>query len=69
MSQHLPRSTPRRRFLHQGGLALAALGSSGPLRALAQAGQTLTIAYHVDLPSWDPTVGPSAVNPDRKSVV
>lgn len=68
MSQHLPRSTPRRRFLHQGGLALAALGSSGPLRALAQAGQTLTIAYHVDLPSWDPTVGPSAVNPTIQSL-
>jgi peptide/nickel transport system substrate-binding protein len=56
----------RRRFLHQGGLSLAALGAAGslgPLQALAQAGKTLTIAYNVDLPSWDPTVGPSAVNP------
>ena len=27
-----------------------------------QAGE-LTIAYNVNLPSWDPTTGPSAVNP------
>ncbi|MDW6024679.1 ABC transporter substrate-binding protein [Mesorhizobium sp. BAC0120] len=41
-------------------LGLAALGM--PRRAAAQAGE-LTIAYNVNLPSWDPTVGPSAVNP------
>ncbi len=56
------RST-RRQFLHHGGFALAALGASGPLKVLAQTQSTLTIAYNVDLPSWDPTVGPSAVNP------
>lgn len=56
------RST-RRQFLHHGGVALAALGASGPLKVLAQTQSTLTIAYNVDLPSWDPTVGPSAVNP------
>ncbi len=29
---------------------------------------TLTIAYNVTLPSWDPTVGPSAVNPTIQSI-
>ena len=33
-----------------------------PRRASAQANE-LTIAYNVNLPSWDPTTGPSAVNP------
>jgi peptide/nickel transport system substrate-binding protein len=31
--------------------------------ASAQASDTLTIAYNVNLPSFDPTVGPSAANP------
>jgi peptide/nickel transport system substrate-binding protein len=29
---------------------------------------TLTIAYNVDLPSFDPTVGPSAVNPTLQAI-
>ena len=29
---------------------------------------TLTIAYNVNLPSWDPTVGLSAVNPTIQSI-
>lgn len=53
----------RRNFLRQSGALMAALGAAGPLQVLAQSGSTLTIAYNVDLPSWDPTVGPSAVNP------
>ena len=57
----------RRRFLQSSGLALAALGSAGPLQVLAQTASTLTMAYNVDLPSWDPTVGPSAVNPTIQS--
>jgi len=61
-------SQPRRHFLRNSGLALAALGSAGPLRALAQTQNTLTIAYNVDLPSWDPTVGPSGVNPTIQSL-
>ena len=28
----------------------------------------LTIAYNVNLPSWDPTVGPSAVNPTIQGI-
>lgn len=58
----------RRDFLRHSGLTLAALGSAGPLQVLAQSGSTLTIAYNVDLPSWDPTVGPSAVNPTIQSL-
>jgi peptide/nickel transport system substrate-binding protein len=45
------------------GAGLAALG----LPAAAQSGE-LTIAYHVNLPSWDPTVGPSAVNPTIQGI-
>lgn len=41
------------------GTALAATG----LPARAQAIEELVIAYNVNLPSWDPTTGPSAVNP------
>ncbi len=41
----------------------------GP-RGLAQAavGDTLTIAYNVNLPAFDPTVGPSAVNPTIQAI-
>lgn len=48
----------RRAFLRHTGLSLAALGASGPLQVLAQNSNTLTIAYNVSLPSWDPTVSP-----------
>ncbi len=44
-------------------VATAALGALGsPLGAAAHSDE-LVIAYNVNLPSWDPTVGPSAVNP------
>src|SRR5215831_14093444 len=42
------------------GLIASLIGSRGG--AEAAAGSTLTIAYNVDLRSFDPTVGPSAVN-------
>ncbi|MES2664530.1 MAG: ABC transporter substrate-binding protein [Pseudomonadota bacterium] len=51
-----------RRHLLQVSAASAALGLTG-LPARAQAIEELVIAYNVPLPSWDPTVGPSAVNP------
>jgi peptide/nickel transport system substrate-binding protein len=51
-----------RRTLLQLSAATAALGASG-IAAHAQAIEELVIAYNVQLPSWDPTVGPSAVNP------
>ena len=46
-------------------LGLAALGL--PRTALAQASE-LVIAYNVNLPSWDPTTGPSAVNPTIQGI-
>lgn len=52
-----------RRGLVVGGLALTAAGSFGGLGSAAAQGRPLTIAFNVNLPSWDPTVGPSAVNP------
>jgi peptide/nickel transport system substrate-binding protein len=46
-------------------LGLAALGI--PKTASAQANE-LVIAYNVNLPSWDPTTGPSAVNPTIQGI-
>ncbi len=51
----------RRSLLQTTGAGLA-LSMTG-LPARAQAIDELVIAYNVNLPSWDPTVGPSAVNP------
>ena len=58
-----------RRMLMKHGAAGAALLSAGglPFRAFAQ-GDELTIAYNVNLPSFDPTVGPSAVNPTIQGI-
>ena len=36
--------------------------------APAQEIDELVIAYNVNLPSWDPTVGPSAVNPTIQGI-
>jgi peptide/nickel transport system substrate-binding protein len=51
-----------RRRLLQTAAATAAVGTIG-LPARAQAIEELVVAYNVNLPSWDPTVGLSAVNP------
>ncbi len=51
-----------RRSMLQLSAATMALTATG-LPARAQAIDELVIAYNVNLPSWDPTVGPSAVNP------
>jgi peptide/nickel transport system substrate-binding protein len=48
--------------------ALPLLGDSFIARALAADDKTLTIAYNVNLPSFDPTVGASAVNPTIQSL-
>jgi peptide/nickel transport system substrate-binding protein len=50
-----------------GGATLPLLGS-WPLSAQAAEAGTVTIAYNVNLPSFDPTVGPSAVNPTIQSL-
>ncbi len=44
-------------------LSVAAVATSVALPSFAQAIDELVIAYNVTLPSWDPTTGPSAVNP------
>ncbi len=45
-------------------LSAASISLAGfTLPSFAQAIDELVIAYNVTLPSWDPTVGPSAVNP------
>src|SRR6202050_1169952 len=50
-----------------GGTFLSELLLGGAF-ASAQTSDTLTIAYNVNLPSFDPTVGPSAVNPTIQSI-
>ena len=52
-----------------------ALGSAGFLNglmfgggALAQSSDKLTIAFNVNLPAFDPTVGPSSVNPTIQAI-
>ena len=58
----------RRTLLQLAGAASLPL-SSGLLGGPAQAAAgTLTIAYNVNLPSFDPTVGVSAVNPTIQSI-
>ncbi|MFW8595319.1 ABC transporter substrate-binding protein [Cribrihabitans neustonicus] len=56
-----------RRKVLQSTAAGAALAASG-LPALANGIEELVIAYNVNLPSWDPTVGPSAVNPTIQGI-
>jgi peptide/nickel transport system substrate-binding protein len=62
----------RRRFLQVSGAGALALPSLGqaiwPRQVLAAEDDTLTIAYFVNLPSWDPTTGLSAVNPTLMSI-
>lgn len=56
-----------RRNMIQLSATTMALGITG-LPAHAQAIQELVIAGNVGLPSWDPTVGPSAVNPTIQGI-
>lgn len=56
----------KRRSLLKLTAATAALGLAGiPARAAID---ELVIAYNVTLPSWDPTTGPSAVNPTIQGI-
>ncbi len=52
----------RRQMLGYSASALGLAAFGMPKTASAQANE-LAIAYNVNLPSWDPTTGPSAVNP------
>ena len=57
----------RRQALAFGGTSfLSGLLAGGD--ALAQVSDKLTIAYNVNLPSFDPTVGPSSVNPTIQAI-
>lgn len=51
----------RRNLLKMTAAGAAVIGLGLPSRS--RAADDLVIAYNVSLPSWDPTVGPSAVNP------
>lgn len=70
-------SPKRREFLRAATAAAAAVTTTGApaLQALlwskeaaAQIGDTLTIAYNVSPPSWDPNTGPSSVSPGLTSI-
>ena len=52
-----------RRSLLRSTAAVATLSAVAPTLSWAQQIDELVIAYNVNLPSWDPTVGASAVNP------
>ena len=57
----------RRQTLAMGAGAFVAAVLAGRVPALAQT-DTLTIAFNVNLPSFDPTVGTSAVNPTIQAI-
>jgi peptide/nickel transport system substrate-binding protein len=57
-----------RRGLIAGGVTLALADRIVPIRSARADGGTVTIAYNVGLPAWDPTVGPSAVNPTIQGI-
>src|SRR5207237_2208440 len=58
----------RRTILQLAGAAALPLASSLPGRPAQAAAATLSIAYNVNLPTFDPTVGLSAVNPTIQSI-
>jgi peptide/nickel transport system substrate-binding protein len=60
---------PSRRDILKLGAAGAAALAGGLANGSASAeGSTLSIAYNVNLPSWDPADGPSAVNPTIQGI-
>jgi len=60
--------TLSRRSVLRTGAASLAVGLTGLPRLAAAQDDGLTIAYNVNLPSFDPTVGPSAVNPTIQGI-
>lgn len=58
----------RRQTLGLGAAAFVTGLLSGRLPVAAADNATLTIAFNVNLPSFDPTVGPSAVNPTIQAI-
>lgn len=71
----MPVETPsfkRRTFLRAAAATALTAPSLGALlwsrEAAAQIGDTLTIAYNVSPPGWDPNTGPSSVSPGLSSI-
>ena len=58
----------RRTMLQLAGAAALPFAAGLPIHSARAAAGTLTIAYNVNLPSFDPTVGVSAVNPTIQSI-
>lgn len=62
----------RRDFIRAGAVMAGSASALGHLlwsaEARAAIGDTLTIAYNVAPPSWDPNTGPSSVNPSLQSI-
>ncbi len=58
----------RRQTLGLGAATFITGVLAGRLPVAAADAATLTIAYNVNLPSFDPTVGPSAVNPSIQAI-
>ena len=56
----------RRALLQLSAASVSLAAFSLPARA--QAIEELVIAYNVNLPAWDPTTGPSAVNPTIQGI-
>src|ERR1700693_2580684 len=62
----MPNFTRRQALAVGSGLVTSMIA---PIRgASAAGGDTLTIAYNVNLPSFDPNVGPSSVNPTIQAI-
>ncbi|WP_102224810.1 ABC transporter substrate-binding protein [Acidimangrovimonas sediminis] len=61
-------NTTRRDFLQLTGAGLVLAGLLRGQVAHAADSDIVTIAYNVNLPAWDPTVGPSAVNPTIQAI-
>ncbi|MBP0614549.1 twin-arginine translocation signal domain-containing protein [Jiella sp. KSK16Y-1] len=60
--------TTRRDFLKLAGAGAVLAGFLRGGAAMAADTDTVTIAYNVNLPAFDPTVGPSAVNPTIQAI-
>jgi peptide/nickel transport system substrate-binding protein len=61
-------SVSRRDLLKMSTAGAVGFAAGLPALPALAAGETLNIAYNVTLPSWDPTTGPSAVNPTIQGI-
>lgn len=61
-------NSTRRDILKLAGTGIVLASFLKGTTASAADADTVTIAYNVNLPAWDPTVGPSAVNPTIQAI-